>query len=103
MLDAVTCTHHHGLERHVAHHHRNAGLEFDSLRQSGEQSTATDEALLRAMFLLWERMKIVVEPTGVLGAAAHSPEQLDIDLRWIREAVGRGYADAKKFMELAKQ
>ncbi|MFM8529981.1 MAG: nitronate monooxygenase [Ilumatobacteraceae bacterium] len=25
---------------------------------------------------------------GVLGAAAHSPEQLDIDLRWIREQVG---------------
>ena len=25
---------------------------------------------------------------GVLGAAAHTPEQLDIDLRWIREQVG---------------
>jgi threonine dehydratase len=29
-----------------------------------------DEALLRAMFFLWERMKIVVEPTGALAAAA---------------------------------
>ena len=33
-------------------------------------TTATDETLLRAMFLLWERMKVVVEPTGVLGVAA---------------------------------
>jgi len=32
--------------------------------------TVTDEALLRAMFFLWERMKIVVEPTGALAAAA---------------------------------
>ncbi|MFP4228328.1 MAG: threo-3-hydroxy-L-aspartate ammonia-lyase [Salinivenus sp.] len=32
--------------------------------------TVTDDALVRAMHLLWERMKIVVEPTGALGAAA---------------------------------
>lgn len=32
--------------------------------------TVTDEELLQAMVCLWERMKIVVEPTGALGAAA---------------------------------
>jgi len=32
--------------------------------------TVTDEQLLRAMILLWERLKIVVEPTGALAAAA---------------------------------
>ena len=32
--------------------------------------TVSDDALLKTMFFLWERMKIVVEPTGVLGAAA---------------------------------
>ncbi|RMF56141.1 MAG: pyridoxal-phosphate dependent enzyme, partial [Bacteroidetes bacterium] len=32
--------------------------------------TVPDEAILRAMFFLWERMKIVVEPTGALAAAA---------------------------------
>jgi len=31
--------------------------------------TVTDEELLKWMFFLWERMKIVVEPTGALGAA----------------------------------
>lgn len=35
-----------------------------------EMHTVTDDELARAMFYLWERMKIVVEPTGALGAAA---------------------------------
>ena len=35
-----------------------------------EMHTVTDEELARAMFYLWERMKIVVEPTGALAAAA---------------------------------
>jgi threonine dehydratase len=30
--------------------------------------TVSDEALLRSMFFLWERLKIVVEPTGALAA-----------------------------------
>jgi threonine dehydratase len=32
--------------------------------------TVTDEELLKWMFFLWERMKIVAEPTGALAAAA---------------------------------
>jgi len=32
--------------------------------------TVTDEELLRSMFYLWERMKIVVEPTGALAFAS---------------------------------
>ncbi len=32
--------------------------------------TVSEEAILRTMFFLWERMKIVVEPTGVLAATA---------------------------------
>ncbi len=32
--------------------------------------TVDDPALLRSMFFLWERMKLVVEPTGALAAAA---------------------------------
>ena len=32
--------------------------------------TVDDKALLRAMFFLWERLKLVVEPTGALAAAA---------------------------------
>lgn len=32
--------------------------------------TVSESAILQTMFLLWERMKIVVEPTGALAAAA---------------------------------
>lgn len=32
--------------------------------------TVSEDAILRTMFFLWERLKIVVEPTGVLAAAA---------------------------------
>ncbi|QXD15229.1 threo-3-hydroxy-L-aspartate ammonia-lyase [Rhodocaloribacter litoris] len=40
------------------------------LRCVDEMVTVSDEALLRTMFFLWERMKLVVEPTGALAAAA---------------------------------
>jgi threo-3-hydroxy-L-aspartate ammonia-lyase len=39
------------------------------LRYVGDMTTVSDAELVRAMFYLWERMKIVVEPTGALGAA----------------------------------
>jgi len=32
--------------------------------------TVDDPTLLRTMFFLWERLKLVIEPTGALGAAA---------------------------------
>jgi threonine dehydratase len=35
-----------------------------------DMRTVDDAALLRAMFYLWERLKLLVEPTGALGAAA---------------------------------
>jgi threonine dehydratase len=40
------------------------------LSHVADMVTVDDAALLRAMFFLWERMKIVVEPTGALAAAA---------------------------------
>ncbi len=40
------------------------------LEHVDDMVTVSDDALVRAMHLLWERMKIVVEPTGALGAAA---------------------------------
>jgi threonine dehydratase len=34
-----------------------------------DMTTVDDQTLLRTMFYLWERLKLVVEPTGALGAA----------------------------------
>ncbi|HYR37153.1 MAG TPA: threo-3-hydroxy-L-aspartate ammonia-lyase [Burkholderiales bacterium] len=64
-------------------------------RYVNEMTTVTDDELLPAMFWLWERMKIVVEPTGALGFAALFHRKLpargkvgvilsggNVDLRW---------------------
>ncbi len=47
------------------------------LRYVADMATVDDAALLQAMFFLWERMKIVVEPTGALGAAALLEKKVD--------------------------
>jgi len=40
------------------------------LRYVDEMATVSDDALLRAMFFLWEKLRVVVEPTGALAACA---------------------------------
>jgi len=40
------------------------------LQHVSDMVTVDDDTLLRTMFYLWERLKLVVEPTGALGAAA---------------------------------
>jgi threonine dehydratase len=40
------------------------------LQHVSDMTTVSDRALLAAMFYLWERLKLIVEPTGALGAAA---------------------------------
>ncbi len=46
-------------------------LTFPLIMQNvNDVTTVDDPTLLRAMFHLWERLKMVVEPTGALGAAA---------------------------------
>ena len=42
-----------------------------------DMTTVNDTELLRSMFWIWERMKIVAEPTGVLAAAALMEGKLD--------------------------
>jgi threo-3-hydroxy-L-aspartate ammonia-lyase len=64
-------------------------------RYVNEMVTVTDSELLGAMFWLWERMKIIVEPTGALGFAALMARRVaprprvgvvlsggNVDLRW---------------------
>lgn len=40
------------------------------LETVADMTSVDDDALLEAMFFLWQRMKIIVEPTGALGACA---------------------------------
>jgi threo-3-hydroxy-L-aspartate ammonia-lyase len=40
------------------------------LQHVSDMTTVSDDRLLRTMFFLWERLKVVIEPTGALAAAA---------------------------------
>jgi len=71
------------------------------LRYVNDMLTVTDDELLRAMFWLWERMKLVVEPTGALAACAVLERKIslknqkvgvilsggNVDLRWAAETL----------------
>ncbi|MBI4191550.1 MAG: threo-3-hydroxy-L-aspartate ammonia-lyase [Betaproteobacteria bacterium] len=57
--------------------------------------TVTDEELLRSMFYLWERMKIVVEPTGALAAAALLEGKLDARGGRVGVIISGGNVDLK--------
>jgi threonine dehydratase len=48
------------------------------LKYVNDMLTVTDDELLRSMFYLWERMKIVVEPTGALGFSALMNKKIDL-------------------------
>jgi threonine dehydratase len=47
------------------------------LQYVSDMLTVDDAALLKSMFFLWERMKLVVEPTGALGACALLEKHFD--------------------------
>ena len=73
------------------------------LRNVDDMLTVTDAELTRAMFFLWERMKIVVEPTGALAFAALFNKKLEakglrvgvvlsggnVDLRWAAAQINK--------------
>jgi threo-3-hydroxy-L-aspartate ammonia-lyase len=73
------------------------------LRTVDDMLTVTDAELTRAMFFLWERMKIVVEPTGALAFTAVFEKKIDckglrvgvvlsggnVDLRWAAAQINK--------------
>jgi threonine dehydratase len=63
------------------------------LQNVSDMLTVTDEELLRSMFFLWERMKIVVEPTGTLGACAVLEKKLNLDRLRVGVIVSGGNVD----------
>jgi threonine dehydratase len=55
--------------------------------------TVTDAELLKWMFFLWERMKIVVEPTGALAAAALLQGRIDAKGKKVGVVISGGNVD----------
>jgi len=62
--------------------------------------TVSDDALLRAMFFLLERMKLVVEPTGTLAVAALLESVVSAPGKRIGVLVSGGNVDLKRLCEL---
>ena len=65
------------------------------MKHVDDMLTVTDAELLKWMFFLWERMKIVVEPTGALAAAALLEKKLDAKGRRVGVVLSGGNADIK--------
>jgi threonine dehydratase len=65
--------------------------------------TVSESAILRTMFLLWERMKIVVEPTGALAAAALLEGIISIgDNRRLGVIISGGNVDVRAVNQLSE-
>ena len=61
-----------------------------------EMVTVSEAAILRTMFFLWERLKIVVEPTGVLAAAALLEGVVSVPSARIGVIISGGNVDIKE-------
>jgi threonine dehydratase len=65
--------------------------------------TVSEEAIVRTMFFLWERLKIVVEPTGVLAAAAVLENVVIAPQARIGVIISGGNVDLPKISQLFSQ
>jgi threo-3-hydroxy-L-aspartate ammonia-lyase len=57
--------------------------------------TVTDAELTRAMFFLWERMKILVEPTGALAACALLEKKVKVEKLRVGVVLSGGNVDLR--------
>jgi threo-3-hydroxy-L-aspartate ammonia-lyase len=62
-------------------------------RSVSDMTTATDTELIEAMRFVWERMKLIVEPTGVLGLAALMSGRVEARSRRVGVILSGGNVD----------
>jgi threonine dehydratase len=69
-------------------------LTFPLVRENvDDMVTVPDDDLVRAMRFVWERMKLVVEPTGVLGLAAALAGKVDVPGKRVGVILSGGNVD----------
>ena len=73
------------------------------LSRVDEMVTVSDGALVRTMQFIWSRMKLVIEPTGVLAAAAVLEKVVDVDGKRVGILVSGGNVDLKWACEMFGQ
>jgi threonine dehydratase len=70
---------------------------FPLMRQHvTDMATVDDASLLRTMFYLWERLKLIIEPTGALGAAAALEGAVPVAGRRVGVIVSGGNIDVSQ-------
>ena len=62
--------------------------------------TVPDDALVHTMRFLWERMKLVVEPTGALGLAAALRGRVEVAGKRVGVILSGGNVDLVAALEL---
>ena len=72
------------------------------LENVDDMVTVADDDLVRAMRFVWERMKLVVEPTGVLALAAAMEGKVDVAGRRVGVILSGGNVDLTDALELFK-
>jgi threonine dehydratase len=91
----------------VADGARTASLGFLTfplvLQHVSDMTTVDDRALLAAMFYLWERLKLIVEPTGALGAAAAFEGKIPIAGRRVGVILTGGNVDLSQVSQWLAQ
>jgi threonine dehydratase len=76
-------------------------LTFPLVRQNvDDMATVSDDDLVRAMRFVWERMKLVVEPTGVLGLAAALAGKVAVKGKRVGVILSGGNVDLAFALEL---
>jgi threonine dehydratase len=70
------------------------------LRHVSDIITVTDEQLVEAMRFLWERMKLVVEPTGALATAGVLAGAIDVRSKRVGIILSGGNVDLKAMAAL---
>jgi threonine dehydratase len=65
------------------------------LRYVHNMVTVSDAELVRAVLYLWERMKIIVEPTGALGAAGLFERGVPVASKRVGVILSGGNVDLK--------
>jgi len=63
------------------------------LEHVSDMTTVDDRSLLAAMLFLWERLKLIVEPTGSLGAAAVLDGKIDVKGKRVGVILSGGNVD----------
>jgi len=76
-------------------------LTFPLVREHvAHMTTVSDHQLVQAMRFLWERVKLVVEPTGALGLAAALSGRVDVAGKRVGVILSGGNVDLTSALEL---